>query len=150
MPDYAPSITVLITRRTAAAVLNQFVQQTLGMGTMAEVFRGDRDEEWAVVDEWEIRAIKHGQLAAVVYFEKPGQARIAILDPRRLAKPKHGSAFNPQEFGFQPRVMNWRQECEPYQIIEPIPEVIPGLEAPEKPRRRRGLQYFKPKIIRSV
>lgn len=143
-----PPDTVIIARRTAAAVLNMFCSQTLGMGTMAEKFHGDRDEDWAVVDESEIRALKHGTLVATVTFCPKG-ATLSIPDPKLLANRKHRYDFNPGEFGFHHRMMNYRKEVEPYVILEPVPENIPGLHAAVRPQVR-GLQHGKPNVRRSV
>lgn len=143
-----PADSVIIARRTAAAVLNMFVMQTLGMGTMAHKFHGDRDEDWAVVDVSEIRALKHGDLVATVTFGGEG-ATLAIPDPRLLATRKHRSDFNPIDFGFHPRVMNWRKEMEPYVIVAPVPDNVHGLHLPVH-HRQRALQHGKVNVRRSV
>lgn len=123
---------VLIARRKAAAVLNHFVRETLGMGTMGERFNGDADDDWAVIDESEIKALRYGRLVAIVTL-RGDTAILAIPEERRLAIPKHQADFNAREFGFMPRKMNWRKEREPYLITLPIPDSIPGLFAPKRP-----------------
>lgn len=148
MPEKTAPTPVIIARRTAAAVLNQFCAHTLGMGTMAEKFHGDYDEEWAVIDVREIKALKHNELVATVTFGSNG-ATLSIPEPSRLAQRKHRSEFRPKDFGFQQRAMNWRKEMEPYLIVEAVPDSIPGLHAPVY-ARRRGLQAGKPGVRRSV
>jgi hypothetical protein len=147
IPEKATPPPVLIARRTAAAVLNAFCMHTLGMGTMAEKFHGDDDDDWAVKDISEIKALKHGELVATVVLGK--QATLSIPDPRRLANLQHRGDFNPAEYGFKKRQMNWRKEMDDYVITEAIPDSIPGLYTQAQPHRR-GLKHGKPKVIRST
>lgn len=129
-------------------MLNQFCSHTLGMGTMAEKFHGDYDEEWAVIDVREIKALKHGELVAVVSFGSKG-ATLSIPEPRRLANLQHRGDFNPAEYGFKKRQMNWRKEMDDYVITEAVPDSIPGLHTAVRPAKR-GLKHGKPKVIRST
>lgn len=133
-----PPSAVLIARRKAAAVLNMLCIETLQMGTMAERFNGDADDDWACIDESAVRAIRNQQLVALV--ELSGEtARVEIPNARRLANRKHANDFNPAEVGFGPQALNWRQDREPYVFTVPIPESIPGLHAPQKPVPREML-----------
>lgn len=108
------------------------------MGTMAEVFNGDADDDWACIDERQVRAIRHGSLVATVTLEGD-LARLEIPDAMRLANRQHQADFMPHEFGFGPQPMDWLQRKEPYVIEIPLPENIPGLSAPKRevPREQR-------------
>lgn len=136
MSKPAPATPVLIARRKAAATLNNFVLNVLGMGTMAEKFIGDRDNDWAAIDQSEIRALKNGKLVAVVELHNDERATLVIPDARLLANRKHQYDFKPREYGFGPQPMNWRKEKEPYQVSVEIPQDIPGLLKRQKPQRR--------------
>jgi hypothetical protein len=129
---------VIVARRKAAAVLNDLCMHVLGMGTMAEKFHGDRDEDWAVIDISEIKALKHGELVAILELTRE-HALVSIPEPERLANRAHRYEFNPKDFGFMPRKMNWRKEMEPYLLTISIPENIPGLMAPVQPIRKAAV-----------
>lgn len=138
----------LVARRKAAAVLNSFVLDVLGMGTMAELFNGDNDDDWACVDASRVRAIRHGNLVATVEFEDD-MARLEIPEARNLANRKHQFDFHPHEFGFGPQPMDWLQRREPYVIQVPVPESIPGLYRP-KQATPRDQATGKPEVRRML
>jgi hypothetical protein len=118
--------------------LNSLCRDTLGMGTMAEVFNGDVNDDWACIDESNVRAVKNGALVATVTFQGD-IATLEIPDAMRLANLQHRPDFQPHEYGFGPQPMDWLKRKEPYVIDVPLPEHIPGLLAPQRdvPREQR-------------
>ena len=125
---HAATASSIIARRKAAYVLNEICREA-ELGTLAEKFNSDNPDEWAVVDDRELRAIKHGRVVAEVVLET-SQALVSIEKPEGLVRMKHWSDFDPAAHGFGPQKYNWMKEPLPYRITVQIPDDLQGLNAP--------------------
>jgi len=90
----------LVTARKAAHGLNQLIGE-LGLGNLGERFLGDNPEDWAVVDEGEVKCLKYGKHVADVYFYGTDRLTIEIVVPDlyMLVRQQHIRDFQPQDYG---------------------------------------------------
>lgn len=123
----------LITRRKAAHALNVLVKE-LGLGTLGRVFIADRDEDWAVVSEEQVRALGEGRVIAEVWLDGT-IADVRVPDAYDLARPEHQMEFQPWEYGIVLRPERDFLKRKIHNDLEAHISVddVPGLALPQQP-----------------
>lgn len=150
MHSNAQATEALKARRKAAYVMNMFCR-TLGLGSMAELFDAEYDEEWIVVHMGHIKCLKNKKLVSEVWIVD-GVAEAVVSDAFMLIRSEHLKDFRPEQYDIEiKKSRDFTGEKDPDLTMTGfmLPESIPGLDDPPQPRPRIP-RAIPPKVIRSL
>lgn len=132
----------LILQRKAAHVLKAMCNK-IGLGSMAEHFDAENFAEWERPSDWEVMAMRRGQIIAYVAI-RGEVADVVIPHWHGLIRPEHKSKFNPREYGLtvhpgkdpvtQDDIPDGRMENYAFGDVPGID--LPHLPRPKAPRHR--------------
>lgn len=134
-------------QRKAAHVLTAMCKQ-IGLGSMAERFDAENFSEWERPSDWEVMAMRRGEIIAYVAF-RGDVADVTIPHWHGLVRPEHKSKFRPSEYG-----LSVNPGVDPA-TMDKIPDGrmsnyaygdVPGIELPHHPRPK-AVPHRAPKVV---